>query len=54
LIDADHGATQLVDKGMLPEMIAKSLATVVAIMGAGDIAFEVPAVMQILKNQQDA
>ena len=54
LIDADHGATQLVDKGMLPEMIAKSSATVVAIMGAGDIAFEVPAVMQILKNQQDA
>jgi LDH2 family malate/lactate/ureidoglycolate dehydrogenase len=54
LIDADHGATQLVNKRMLPEMIAKSSATVVAIMGAGDIAFEVPAVMQILKNQQDA
>jgi hypothetical protein len=54
LIDANHGATQLVDKGMLPEMVAKSSATVVAIMGAGDIAFEVPSVMQILKSQQDA
>jgi UDP-N-acetylmuramate--alanine ligase len=54
LVDESHAATQLIDKQMLAEMIAKSAATVVAIMGAGDIAFEVPAVIQTLKNQQYA
>ncbi len=54
LIDDNHGATQLIDKRILPEMIAKSSATAVAIMGAGDIAFEVPAVIEILKNQNYA
>ena len=54
LVDESHTATQLIDKHMLSEMIAKSTATVVAIMGAGDIAFEVPAVIQTLKNQQYA
>lgn len=54
LVDEKHGATQLVDKLMLAELIANSAATVVAIMGAGDIAFEVPAVIQKLNNQQYA
>ena len=54
LIDDNHGATQLIDKRILPEMIAKSSATAIAIMGAGDIAFEVPAVIEILKNQNYA
>lgn len=54
LVDANHGATYLIDKQKLPEMIVKSTATIVAIMGAGDISFEVPKVIQTLKNQQDA
>jgi UDP-N-acetylmuramate--alanine ligase len=54
LVDANHGATYLIDKQKLPEMIVKSTATIVAIMGAGDISFEVPKVIQTLKTQQDA
>ena len=54
LIEKTHKATQLVNKQMLSYKIAKSAATVVAIMGAGDIAFEVPVVIQTLKNQQHA
>ena len=54
LVDANHDATYLIDKQKLPEMIVKSTATIVAIMGAGDISFEVPKVIQTLKNQQDA
>ena len=54
LVDANHDATYLIDKHKLLEMIVKSTATIVAIMGAGDISFEVPKVIQTLKNQQDA
>jgi UDP-N-acetylmuramate--alanine ligase len=51
LVDDKHDSTQLLDKQSLPGMVSKSCATVVAIMGAGDIAFEVPAVIQNIKNQ---
>lgn len=54
LVDANHDATYLIDKHKLLEMIVKSTANIVAIMGAGDISFEVPKVIQTLKNQQDA
>ena len=51
LIDEKHPNTQLVSKTNLPKKVAESTADVVAILGAGDIAFEVENVVQILKNQ---
>lgn len=51
LVDALHPNTQLISKDELPAKVAESSAEVVAIMGAGDISFEVPNVMQTLKNQ---
>lgn len=51
LIDESHPNTTLISKAELTEKAAKSSADVIAIMGAGDIAFEVPNVMQTLKNQ---
>lgn len=51
LIDDKHPSTLLIPKHELREKIAQSQATVVAIMGAGDIAFEVSNVVQTLKNE---
>lgn len=51
LIDESHSDTALISKSELAQKVIKSTAEVVAIMGAGDIAFEVPNVMQTLKNQ---
>ncbi|MGB0443584.1 MAG: UDP-N-acetylmuramate--L-alanine ligase [Flavobacteriaceae bacterium] len=51
LMDESHPNTTLISKAELADKVANSFAEVVAIMGAGDIAFEVPTVMQTLKNQ---
>lgn len=51
LVDEKHPNTVLISKSELPKRVADSTAEVVAIMGAGDIAFEVPSVIQTLKNQ---
>ncbi len=51
LIDESHPNTTLISKAELPQKVINSSAEVVAIMGAGDIAFEVPNVIQTLKNQ---
>ena len=53
LVDSSHPSTALITKKDLSKSIANSTAEVVAIMGAGDIAFEVPHIIQTLKNQQD-
>lgn len=51
LIEKLHPNTALISKEELCQKVANSIAEVVAIMGAGDIAFEVSAIMQTLKNQ---
>lgn len=51
LIDDTHANTQLISKVDLPSKVVESSAEVVAIMGAGDIAFEVQTILQTLKNQ---
>ena len=51
LVNASHGATQRITKNQLSRKISESSATVVAIMGAGDIAFEVPEIVKTLKKQ---
>ena len=51
LIEKLHSNTALISKKELCQKVANSTAEVVAIMGAGDIAFEVSAIMQTLKNQ---
>ena len=51
LIAKTHSNTQLISKVDLAKKVASSTAEVVAILGAGDIAFEVQNVVQTLKNQ---
>jgi len=51
LIAKNHPNTKLISKAQLPQKVANSTAEVVAILGAGDIAFEVQNVAQTLKNQ---
>ena len=51
LIDDSHSNTLLVSKAVLAQKVAESTSEVIAIMGAGDIAFEVSDIMQTLKNQ---
>jgi len=51
LIDESHANTTLISKTAIPQKVSNSTAEVVAIMGAGDIAFEVPKIVQTLKNQ---
>lgn len=51
LIAKTHSNTQLISKAQLPQKVANSTAEVVAILGAGDIAFEVKNIAQTLKNQ---
>ncbi len=51
LIDESHPNTLLISKAVLAEKVVSSTSEVVAIMGAGDIAFEVSDVMQTLINQ---
>lgn len=53
LIDESHPNTELISKVDLPKKVANSTAKVVAILGAGDISFEVDKVVQTLKNQHD-
>ncbi|MDG1823036.1 MAG: Mur ligase family protein [Flavobacteriaceae bacterium] len=53
LVKSSHGATQRIAKSQLSKKISESSATVVAIMGAGDIAFEVPEIVKTLKKQCD-
>ena len=51
LVDESHPSTALISKAALAQKVANSTAEVVAIMGAGDVAFEVTNIMQTLKNQ---
>lgn len=51
LITKHHINTQLISKAELPQKVTHSDADVVAILGAGDIAFEVENVVQTLINQ---
>ena len=51
LIEESHSNTTLISKAVLAQKVANSTSEVVAIMGAGDIAFEVSDIMQTLKNQ---
>ena len=51
LVAETHSNTALVSKTVLAQKVANSTSEVVAIMGAGDIAFEVSNIMQTLKNQ---
>lgn len=52
LIDEHHRNTQLISKAALPQKVVNSTAEVIAILGAGDISFEVEKVVQTLKNQK--
>lgn len=51
LVDKKHPKTLLVSKSDLPKRVVNSTAEVIAMLGAGDIAFEVDKVVQTLKNQ---
>ncbi len=53
LMDEQHPSTALISKAELSKRITNSTAEVIAIMGAGDIAFEVQPVIQFLKNQSN-
>lgn len=54
LLTASHGSSQLVSKEALAQKVCASNAEIVAVMGAGDIAFEVDKLVQSLKQHQDA
>ena len=51
LMDESHCNTALISKASLAQKVTNSTSEVVAIMGAGDIAFEVPNIIQTLMNQ---
>jgi len=54
LLTETHGSHQLVSKDELAQKVVASSADIVAVMGAGDIAFEVDKIVESLKKDADA